>query len=212
MLACRSRFEVDLNRPRDEAVYVRPDDAWGLDLWRRPLPDDEQTRSRALYDSFYAALEGVLGRAERRFGRFVVYDLHSYNHRRDGADRPPADPKSNPDINIGTGSMARDRWAPVVDRFVASLEGAVVGGRRLEVGENVRFQGGYLAAWVHRRFPETGCVLAIEVKKFFMDEHTGVLDGDVHAAVGDLLAATTGAVLEGIERVDGRAAIQEGGR
>src|SRR4051812_28667298 len=29
----RSRFEVDLNRPRETAVYREPEDAWGLDLW-----------------------------------------------------------------------------------------------------------------------------------------------------------------------------------
>ncbi len=34
VVTTRSRFEVDLNRPRREAVYRRPKDAWGLDLWR----------------------------------------------------------------------------------------------------------------------------------------------------------------------------------
>jgi hypothetical protein len=29
----RSRFELDLNRPRERAVYRRPEDAWGLELW-----------------------------------------------------------------------------------------------------------------------------------------------------------------------------------
>ena len=37
----RSRFEVDLNRPREDAVYRLPEDAWGLDLWReQPSPDE----------------------------------------------------------------------------------------------------------------------------------------------------------------------------
>src|SRR5947208_3657076 len=40
LVANRSRFEVDLNRPRHCAVYSGPDVAWGLDLWRRPLPPD----------------------------------------------------------------------------------------------------------------------------------------------------------------------------
>ena len=42
-----SRFEVDLNRPRDGAVYARPEDAWGLELWRAPLPDAELEQSLA---------------------------------------------------------------------------------------------------------------------------------------------------------------------
>ena len=29
-----SRFEVDLNRPREKAVYITPDDCWGLDVWK----------------------------------------------------------------------------------------------------------------------------------------------------------------------------------
>ena len=35
----RSRFEVDLNRNRDEAVYRSPEMAWGLQLWKTPLSD-----------------------------------------------------------------------------------------------------------------------------------------------------------------------------
>ena len=31
----RSRFEADLNRPRDRAVYLTPADAWGHQVWRR---------------------------------------------------------------------------------------------------------------------------------------------------------------------------------
>jgi N-formylglutamate amidohydrolase len=30
VVALRSRFEVDFNRPREKAVYRRPEDAWGL--------------------------------------------------------------------------------------------------------------------------------------------------------------------------------------
>ncbi len=30
----RSRFEVDINRPRDKAVYITPEDAWGLHIWK----------------------------------------------------------------------------------------------------------------------------------------------------------------------------------
>jgi hypothetical protein len=33
--------------------------------------------------------------------------------------------------------------------------------------------------------------LAIEVKKFFMDEHTGQVDHGVHEAIGRALASTT---------------------
>ncbi len=51
-----SRFEVDLNRPRDKAVYREPADAWGLELWKSPPSDEFVDDSLAVYDQFYAEL------------------------------------------------------------------------------------------------------------------------------------------------------------
>src|SRR5690606_3520113 len=45
-----SRFELDLNRPRDGAVYARPEDCWGLELWTAPLPAHQIERSLASWD------------------------------------------------------------------------------------------------------------------------------------------------------------------
>ena len=36
----RSRFEVDLNRPREESVYRNSEEAWGLDVVRNPPLDE----------------------------------------------------------------------------------------------------------------------------------------------------------------------------
>jgi hypothetical protein len=58
------------------------------------------------------------------------------------------------------------------------------------VRENVRFRGGHLSRWVHTAFPGQACCLAVEVKKFFMDEHTGEIDGPVWADVHRALAGT----------------------
>lgn len=201
LVANRSRFEFDLNRPRNSAVYVRPDDCWGLDIWRRPLTPEVQGRSLEAYDAFYAVLAGILDRAQEAFGQFIVYDLHCYNHRRGGPTAPPADSTGHPDVNVGTGSMDRARWGPVVDRFMAELESVPVPHGRLDVRENVAFKGRQLARWVHDRYPETGCALAIEVKKFFMDEHSGEIDGPLCRAVGDALAATVPAVVDELDRV-----------
>ena len=204
LVAGRSRFEVDLNRPVEEAVYERPDQSWGMQVWTSPPSPAVVANSRAAHDVFYAALAGVLDRAERSFGRFVVYDLHSYNHRREGPDGPTAPQAENPDINLGTGSMTRERWAPLVDAFLDSLRKADVptAGGHLDVRENVRFGGGHLARWVHQRYPETGCALAVEVKKFFMDECTGVVDPGMLDAVGAALAGTVPDVLSALKPVE----------
>jgi N-formylglutamate deformylase len=166
---------VDLNRPREQAVYSTPDTAWGLSLWSEPLAEAEIERSLVLYDRFYRTMAEHLDALAQQ-GPFVVLDIHSYNHRREGPDRPPAWPAENPEINIGTGSMDRDRWGHLVDRLMSDLAEQIVAGHHLDVRENVRFQGGHLCQWVHECYPESGCALAVELKKTFMDEWTGRLD------------------------------------
>src|SRR5947207_3581150 len=148
----RSRFEVDLNRVRDRAVYRTPGDAWGLTVWRAPLPAAVRERSLRLHDRFYTELAAVLARAGAEGRPFVVLDLHSYNHRRGGPGAPPADPARNPEVNLGTGSLDRERWGSLVDRFAADLRAVDVGGRPLDVRENVRFRGGHLSRWGHATF------------------------------------------------------------
>jgi len=192
----RSRFEVDLNRPRSRAVYLRPEDAWGLPVWKIPPGTGVVRRSLEIHDRFYRALERLFQHLEREYGTFLVLDLHAYNHRRDGPDAPPADPEANPEINIGTGTMDRRRWEDERMRFMDALRAYHFDGRHLDVRENVRFEGGHLAAWVHERFPRTGCVLAVEVKKFFMDEWTGRLDARLFHDVEGALRAGASALRE----------------
>ena len=133
---------------------------------------------------------------EARHGRFVVFDLHSYNHRRSGPEGPPADPAANPDVNVGTGTMVRERWAPLIDRFIQDLNSFDFLGRHLDVRENVRFRGGNFPRWSHQQFPQTGCALAIEVKKFFMNEWTGEADYQQLRAIRLALESTVSGVLE----------------
>src|SRR5690606_33651279 len=72
MLTSRSRFEVDLNRPRHEAVYREPDDCWGLDGWRDPPLSDELTAgSLAVFDEVYTELGKRLDDVAAR-GPFVL--------------------------------------------------------------------------------------------------------------------------------------------
>jgi N-formylglutamate amidohydrolase len=202
IVGLRSRFEVDLNRPRDNAVYLTPDDAWGLQVWNGSLPEDVVARSLAEYDAFYDALHELFSELVERHGRFFVFDLHSYNHRREGADAPAADPEGNPQVNVGTGSMTdRSRWAPVIERFIADLASFDLPGGPLDARENVRFRGGNCARWAHQTFPESACVLSLEVKKFFMDEWTGEVDPKLLDAVGRALASTVPGVLDEIERL-----------
>ncbi len=170
----RSRFEIDLNRKREMAVYLRPEQAWGLDVWKGTLPEPDVAASLALHDAYYAMLEQMLAGIEAMHGGFVLLDIHSYNHRRGGAEAAPTAPQEAPVINIGTFSMDRARWAPLIDAFIAELSSHRVHGTALDVRENIAFEGrGEQTRFVHERFPRTGCAIAVEFKKVFMDEWTG---------------------------------------
>jgi N-formylglutamate deformylase len=172
----RSRFEVDLNRPPERAVYAGRSEAWGLDVWRRRIPLATKRESLFEYRAFYGATYAILADFEHRFGRFLVLDIHSYNHRRDGPDAPPSSPRRNPDVNVGSSPLNRELWAPLVRRFNRELASARGEHPALDVRENVRFRGSHFVTWVHQNFPGSGCALALEFKKTFMDEWTGRVD------------------------------------
>lgn len=190
VLVHRSRFETDLNRVRDKAVYTTPEDCWGLQVWSTgELPAEVKARSLEVYDAFYADLAVRLDELAAR-GPFVIYDIHSYNHRRPGADQPPEPEEENPEVNLGTGSVDRERFGAVVDAFRDSMAA-----QGFDIRENVKFKGQALAWWVHERYPGTGLVLALEFKKTFMDEWTSIPDPDRLDMLARALTTTVDPVL-----------------
>lgn len=196
----RSRFEVDLNRPRDKAIYLHPDDAWGLSVWKAPLPPAVMENSLKEYDMFYESLENLLRQATAANRCVAILDLHSYNHRRSGATQNPEDPQANPQVNIGTGSLDRERWGPVVDRLMQDLRAFTFCGEPIDVRENVKFQGGYMTQWINQNFPDSACAIAIDIKKFFMDEWTGEVNPIALDAVRSALASTLPGIREELNR------------
>ena len=177
IVAHRSRFEVDLNREAETAVYRSPEQCWGLNVWRQPLGEPVVERSLEYHRRFYATVERVLDEIAADYPRFVLLDVHSYNHRRGGPDAPPAPAADAPEINIGTFSMPREEWTWLVDPLMQAMREYDFAGRHLDVRENVAFQGkGELARFVHQNYPGVGCAIAVEFKKFYMDEWTGEPD------------------------------------
>ncbi len=185
----RSRFEVDLNRERGSCVYRRPEDAWGLLVFDDSAPESLFSAARAAHDTFYRYMAGFLDGVVAREGRFVVFDLHSYNHRRGGPEASPSDPADAPEVNLGTRSLDALRWGWVAELFIDAMSK-----HGLDTRENVKFGGGAFARWVNRRYAETGCALAIEFKKTFMDEWTG----RVHDAGIERLASATAAARDAV--------------
>lgn len=204
LVARRSRFEVDLNRTRDESVYADPEMAWGMHVWEHPLDKKLVEHSLQEYDAFYSELEDILKGLASHHRHFIILDLHSYNHRREGPEHLPADPGDNPEVNIGTGSMDRKYWAPVVERFITDLREYGFYDRHLDVRENIKFKGRRLAQWIHQRFPKSACVIAIEFKKFFMDEWTGVGEVEKIQSIRTALQHTLPGQLQELARMDCR--------
>ena len=200
IVAFRSRFEIDLNRPREKAVYIHPEDAWGLKVWKSKPSNEFVQRSLEEYDIFYQEMKNLFSDLVSKFDRFIVFDLHTYNHKRNGPEGPLSNPEENPEVNVGTGTMDRNFWSPVVDRFISDLRNFDFLGRKLDVRENVRFRGGNFPRWIHENFPKKGCALAIEFKKFFMDEWTGIPDRMQLAAISDALKSTVPGILEELEK------------
>lgn len=202
LIGLRSRFEVDLNRPKEKAVYIKPGDAWGLNIFRTEPSQEMVNRSLKDYDMFYNELHRLMSDFEKRFGRFVVYDIHSYCHRRNGPDGPEADPQGNPEVNIGTGTMNRELWAPVIDRFISDMRSFSNSGLKIDVRENIKFKGGYFPKYIHENFPKSACVLSVEFKKTFMDEWTGKLYEEKFNVFKDALRFTVPGVLQELDKLN----------
>jgi N-formylglutamate deformylase len=189
IVAVHSRFEVDLNRRRPKAVYLEPEDAWGLPVRRVPLTPETLDRALAAYDAFYRRTESLFREMQATFGRFLVLDLHSYNHRRPGPDFPSEPAIDNPEINLGSSNIP-EAELPVLLRFRDLLTEEPLQGRIPDVRLDVKFTGGAFARWTHETFPDSAVCIAVEYKKIFMDEWIGTPD---LALIRELQRKTSGA-------------------
>ena len=172
IIAGTSRFEVDLNRSKEKCIYTKPEDAWGLKTRNETPSEFEISHSLKKYDEFYSLTKNHFTQLEKKFGRFFVYDIHSYNHHRKGSEADFDDPMLNPEIIIGTNNMS-DKWLPLVDKIQNKLTSFDYFGRSLDVRKNVKFPGGHFSRWIHNNFPDSACCIAIEFKKIWMNEWTG---------------------------------------
>ncbi len=196
-----SRFETDVNRARSEAVYLKPEDAWGLNVWKDEPAHETVLESLAVYDGFYVEVKKYFDSLFRENKNIVVFDIHSYNHRREGKDIQ-ADLDKNPEVNIGTKSMNHKKWQPLVDGLINSFRSFDYGGRSLDVRENVKFKGGYFGQWLYEEYGDNICPVSIEFKKFFMDEWTGQpFEKDIRL-IHKMLEESTVAVLEKLQKIN----------
>lgn len=170
----KSRFEYDLNRQRDKAFYLVPQDAWGLSVRKREPEQRVIEKCLNQYDVFYRRVNCLFQEMLKTFDCLFVMDIHSYNHQREGADKPFDNLEENPEVILGTNNMP-EKWFSLVEMIREELTKYDYFGRKIDVRINVKFSGGHFSRWVHDSFPGKVFCLAIEFKKIFMNEWTGEL-------------------------------------
>ena len=192
-----SRFQLDLNRTKAKAIYQKPEDAWGLTVWK-DLPETRIEELHAKYDQFYEAVDKLLREVIAAYGCFFILDVHSYNHRRDHPLQQ-APSSTHPEVNLGT-AYNKDKWKGVCDRFTDVLAHQKVFNHTVDARQNVIFKGGAFAQWVIEKYGEYGAVLSVEFKKTFMDEWTGIADIPHINKLKDLLALSVSFLHKEIEK------------
>ncbi|MCF6280540.1 MAG: N-formylglutamate amidohydrolase [Flavobacteriaceae bacterium] len=166
---CDSRFEYDLNRAPEKAIYT---DAWGKQLWRKPLSEEEKKHSLQKHNNFYKVVKALISKIEEKFSVAVVYDMHSYNWKRWSREVPV--------FNIGAGKVDTKRFGKSVELWREMLsEIKLPDGTKSTSRINDTFQGnGYFLEFITSNFKNT-LVLATEVKKVYCDEHTQIMYKEV---------------------------------
>ncbi|WP_067148022.1 N-formylglutamate amidohydrolase [Pseudotamlana agarivorans] len=157
---CDSRFEYDLNRAPEEAVF---ETAWGKKLWFKPLSKRMKAKSLRKHANFYKVVHQLIEALEAKFGFCTVYDIHSYNWKRWERDVPT--------WNIGTANIDTSRFKNAIKNWRRMLSNIKFPYKIKSTAKvNDTFQGnGYFLKYITTHFKNT-LVLATEISKIYVDE------------------------------------------
>ena len=170
---CDSRCEYDLNRDPENAIYK---DAWGKNLWKKPLTDAARKYSLGKHRAFYEVVHALVHQVEKKYGKAIVFDMHSYNWKRWDREVPT--------WNLGAANIDNERFGKLAISWSQKL-GAMnlPNGIRSTSKINDTFQGnGYFLKYITQHFKNT-LVLATEIAKVYCDEETGVIFPEVVRSV-----------------------------
>lgn len=168
-----SRFEYDLNRDPENAIYQ---DAWGKKLWKEPLSEKELKKSLEKHSTFFKVVHALVQQVEQKYGRAIVFDMHSYNLQRWDREVPT--------WNLGTSNIDNHRFGALVSRWSQRLGEMTLPNGILSTSKiNDTFQGnGYFLKYITENFKNT-LVLATEIAKVYCNEANGILFPEVVAAI-----------------------------
>ena len=168
-----SRFEYDLNRPPEEAVF---ETAWGKQLWKNPLLAEMKQISLDKHHNFYRVVHALISQLEFKSVNCVVYDMHSYNWQRWDREVPT--------WNLGTTNINNERFGTMVEIWRQSLS-------NIQLQNNIKstanindtfFGNGYFLKYITSHFKNT-LVLATEIAKVYCDEYQQIIYPEVVESV-----------------------------
>ncbi|CAM1368629.1 N-formylglutamate amidohydrolase [Tenacibaculum xiamenense] len=175
-----SRFEYDLNRPPETAIYK---DAWKRKLWKSSLTNEQRNRSLEKHSNFYKVVHALIEKIESTFSVCIVYDMHSYNWQR--WDRKV------PTWNLGTTNVDNERFSDDIEIWREILERTPLP-NEIESSSKINdtFQGnGYFLKYITANFKNT-LVLATEIAKVYCNEVEQILYPEVIDSVEKYLKLT----------------------
>ena len=172
-----SRFEYDLNRIPEEAVF---ETAWGKQLWKNPLSKEQKQKSLNKHTNFFKVTHALIKKIEEKFGCAIVYDMHSYNWQRWDREVPT--------WNLGTTNIDNDRFGEEIETWRQSLSEMNLPNSIKSTADinNTFFGNGYFLKYITNNFKNT-LVLATEIAKVYCDEINQVIYPEVVAAVEEQL-------------------------
>ncbi|MAU26998.1 MAG: hypothetical protein CMH48_00910 [Muricauda sp.] len=172
-----SRFEYDLNRPPEMAVF---DTAWGKQLWKKDLPENERQLSLQKHHNFYRVVHALVEKLESLHPKVLVFDMHSYNWKRWDREVPT--------WNLGTINIDNDRFGDMVESWREKLGGMQLPNDiKSTTGINDTFQGnGHFLKYITKTFDNT-LVFATEISKVYCDELSGIIYPEVVQSVENQL-------------------------
>lgn len=173
-----SRYEYDLNRSPDDCIYS---EAWNKSVWKRPLTDDEKQISLTKHARYYQIFSALLKKLETLFGRCLVFDLHSYNMKKDGREKAPI-------FNIGTAQIEKRKWHKTLKHLDENLANIELPNLDVTCERDTVFYGlGHQATFTRQNFNAV-LNIPVEVKKIYMDEATSEFFPMVHEALRENLS------------------------
>lgn len=172
-----SRFEYDLNRFPEEAVF---ETAWGKQLWREPLSESEKSLSLSKHANFYKVVSTLISKLEEKYGKCIVYDMHSYNWKRWDREVPT--------WNLGTSNIDNERFGDIIELWRKDLEGVNLPYSIKQTAKinNTFYGNGYFLRFITNNFSNT-LVLATEIAKVYCDELNQIIFPEVVESVENQL-------------------------